>query len=208
MKRGMLIVVDGIDGSGKSTQAKMLASWLKRRGKKVLLTREPFTDRLRKQLRSGKNHNWLKLFTQDRQIHLRKEVIPALKKGMTVICDRYYYSTLVYQLQPKDWEKYSSEFIRPDLGLIFDVSVSIGLKRRLERDTRIQQKRSFFERKKILEQVRKKYLLLPKVFPEVFIINAVQKPNSIFKNVKNVVLQMEKMKTKNFQSYKFQKKFK
>jgi len=208
MKRGIFIVTEGIDGSGKSTQAKMLASWLRKRGRKVLLTREPYTDRLRKQLRSGKNYNWLKLFTEDRLIHLKKEVLPALNKGMIVVCDRYYYSTLAYQLQPKEWKKYSSKFIRPDLGLIFDVPVGIGLKRRLERDTRIQQKRSFFERKKILERVRKKYLLLPKVFPEIKVVNAVQKPNSIFKNVKNVVLQMEKMKIKNFQSYKSQKKFK
>ena len=186
-KRGLFIVSEGIDGSGKSTQAGMLVKWLRKKGKKVVFTREPYTKKLKDLLRTKKNQNWLELFTADRNIHLKKVVIPALKSGKTAICDRYYYSTLAYQIAPKEWKSYASHFIKPDLALIFDVPVEIGLRRTHGRDIKINQKASYFEKGKILEKVRKNYLKMPRMLKEVKIIDSVPSLEMVFENVKKIV---------------------
>jgi len=186
-KRGLFIVAEGIDGSGKSTQAEMLFDWLKKKGQKVILTREPYTKKLKKQLREGKKYDWLALFSDDRKVHLKKVVMPSLQSGKTIICDRYYYSTLAYQLPQKEWKNYSSPFRKPDIALIFDVPVGIAMKRRGKRDTQIKQKRSYFEKTKILEKVRKNYLKMPLVFKEVKVIDARGSIKEIFRKVKKIV---------------------
>jgi dTMP kinase len=190
VKRGMLIVVEGIDGSGKSTQAIMLAEWLSKKGKKVILTREPYTKKLRKLLRNGKKQDWFRLFTQDRKLHLRNVILPALQKGRIVISDRYFYSTLAYQLRPDQWKIYRDKFIKPDIAIIFDLPVSIALKRREKRDSKISQKASYFEKKKTLEKVRKKFLKMKK-FPECRITNSSYPPEKIFENVKKIIINID-----------------
>jgi dTMP kinase len=187
-KRGLFIATEGIDGSGKSTQARMLADWLRKKGEKIILTYEPYSKHMRKILREKKKQNWLRLFTDDRNAHLKKVVIPALKNGKTVICDRYYYSTLAYQhLKPSEWGDYASKFLKPDIALIFDVPADMGLKRVGERDMKINQKASYFEKKRTLERVRKRYLMIPRFFKEANVIDASKPINTIFQKVKKIV---------------------
>ncbi|MBI5251215.1 MAG: dTMP kinase [Desulfomonile tiedjei] len=97
----LFIVFEGIDGSGKSTQARMLADYLTSRGLPVLLTAEPSEGPIGSQIRSLKcraePEEEARLFTEDREDHLRRTIIPALEQGSTVICDRYVYSSAAYQ---------------------------------------------------------------------------------------------------------------
>jgi len=100
---GRLIVFEGIDGAGKSTQARLLAESLESAGLAVLQTREP-TDgphgrRLRESAASGRlpPSEELELFVRDRKQHVRDEILPALDAGKIVIVDRYYLSTAAYQ---------------------------------------------------------------------------------------------------------------
>jgi dTMP kinase len=102
--KGKLIVFEGIDGSGKSYTANLLAEKLRSLGKKVLLTCQPSKDtQLQQTIRSMVLNNKLDnftrlcLFTADRRVHCEQIINPALENGYIVICDRWYYSTLVYQ---------------------------------------------------------------------------------------------------------------
>ena len=106
MKSGMFITFEGIDGSGKSTQAKALASSLKKNGIDSILTREPGgssgAEIIRKLLVEGDPSRWspeteMLLFTAARRDHLEKTIEPSLQEGKIVISDRYVDSTRVYQ---------------------------------------------------------------------------------------------------------------
>jgi dTMP kinase len=101
----LLLVLEGIDGSGKTTQAHLLAGALKRRGFKVVLTREPTSGEAGQRLRhylSGPTRHLrpaveLALFIADRREHVARVIRPALAAGQVVITDRYYYSSVAYQ---------------------------------------------------------------------------------------------------------------
>ena len=102
------IVIEGIDGCGKGTQAKLLFDHLKDLGKEVLLTAEPTKGPLGKMIREHLSDPFLDdeslalLFAADRIEHLEKEVRPALEAGKIVISDRYVYSSVAYQGQRID----------------------------------------------------------------------------------------------------------
>jgi dTMP kinase len=102
---GVLLALEGVDGSGKSTQARLLARALKRRGYQVMLTGEPSAGpagrRLRTYLAGTSRHlrpvTELALFVADRREHVARVIQPALAAGQVVITDRYYYSSVAYQ---------------------------------------------------------------------------------------------------------------
>ena len=104
---GHFIVFEGIDGSGKSTQAQLLADTLEARGRAVFRTREPTADspagrQLREIARHGREgvslQQEIDLYFEDRAWHIENEVAPALHRGEIVVCDRYWYSTAAYQM--------------------------------------------------------------------------------------------------------------
>lgn len=103
---GRLITLEGIDGTGKSTQARCLADWLRRRGRQVVETREPGgapgAEAIRRLLVEGDPGRWsaeteILLFTAARRDHLERTIAPARARGATVVCDRFVDSTRVYQ---------------------------------------------------------------------------------------------------------------
>lgn len=103
---GRFITLEGIDGTGKSTQARRLAEWLRGRGQEVVETREPGgapgAEAIRRLLVEGEPGRWspeteILLFTAARRDHLERTITPALARGVTVICDRFVNSTRVYQ---------------------------------------------------------------------------------------------------------------
>ncbi len=102
---GLFIVFEGIDGAGKTTQVATLAATLRAAGHTVLATREPTNSPWGQQIRHIATHgrqgitldDELDLFINDRAHHVTTEILPALDAGHTVICDRYYYSTIAYQ---------------------------------------------------------------------------------------------------------------
>ena len=141
MKSGTLIVFEGLDGCGKSTQLRRAAKFLRERGIEPVVTREP-TDgpwgrKIREMARSGDGvppETELEWFFEDRRDHMREVVRPALAEGGLVLSDRSYLSTVAYQgargLDPqKILEESEAEFVRPDIVLLFEISASQGLAR-------------------------------------------------------------------------------
>src|SRR3989338_2983887 len=110
--RGKFIVFEGLDGAGSSTQANRLADYLRLSGKKAIVTKEPTNNMIGGLIRGQLTSDWKTwpeclqlLFSADRAHHLEKEIIPLLKQGITVITDRYFFSTLAYgALEIKDMD--------------------------------------------------------------------------------------------------------
>lgn len=126
MKR--FITFEGIDGSGKSTQARLLADYLAGKGTKVFFTKEPGEGKLGGAIRTEildrrdidiEPYAELCLFCADRAQHVRELILPKLKDGYTVICDRYYDSTLAYQG--------SGRGLDPDLVFRMAMASSLGV---------------------------------------------------------------------------------
>lgn len=145
----MFITFEGIDGSGKSTQARLLADHLRAKGQDVVLTREPGgspgAEEIRALVLQGDPDRWspeteILLFTAARRDHLEKTIRPALEAGKTVICDRFADSTRVYQgvtrgdLRAKvDTLHEAMIGIEPDLTFLIDIDPKISLARSLNR---------------------------------------------------------------------------
>ncbi len=103
-RKGLLIAFEGIDGTGKSTQIKLLAEWLRAQGEDVLETREPTDSAYGRRIRelyvnraACTPEEELELFLEDRKLHVKELIRPALNAGRIVLTDRYYYSTAAYQ---------------------------------------------------------------------------------------------------------------
>ena len=146
---GKFITFEGIDGSGKSTQAKILAEVLQAQGHPVVLTREPGgspgAEEIRALVLEGDPDRWsaeteILLFTAARRDHLERTIEPALKAGKTVICDRFADSTRMYQglsrgdLRAMVDQLHSLMIGRePDLTILIDMDPDTGLSRALAR---------------------------------------------------------------------------
>lgn len=106
MAKGKFIVFEGLDGAGKETQAKLLLEYLKVKAQEVIYTSEPTSDNpigkliykwLDNKFELSSDEAITLLYVADRYEHLAEVIIPSLEKGKTVICDRYFYSTLAYE---------------------------------------------------------------------------------------------------------------
>jgi len=187
-----LIVLDGIDGSGKSTQARLLKEFFEECGEKSASVHEPGTDteigreikRLVKseEARKMNKEDWVGMFTKERKETLLKTIIPALKKGKIVIADRYYYSTLAYQLDEDEWKSYAGLFKKPDLAIILDIPIPEAMKRIARKNREQGIRRAIFEESKRLEKTRAKFLKMKK-FKEVRIIDGKMDVESVFWNI-------------------------
>lgn len=151
MNAGRLITFEGMDGCGKSTQARLLAESLDSKGLDVVLTREPGgspgAEEIRRLLVEGSPERWsaeteVLLFTAARRDHLEKTIRPALERGATVISDRFADSTRVYQGAARRElralvDRFHDAVIGkdPDLTFIIDMDPSEALRRGLERDS-------------------------------------------------------------------------
>jgi dTMP kinase len=163
MKKGRLIVFEGIDGAGKSTQARMLRRKLRLRGLEVSSFREPSRSRWGRMLRAAAKTadsltpaEELDLFVKDRRENVARNIRPALRAGRIVILDRYYYSTVAYQgakgIDPERIRKMNERFApKPDLVLLLDVDAAGGLARIEGRKSRDL----LFEREAYLRRVRR-----------------------------------------------------
>ena len=182
--KAQFITLEGVDGSGKSPQAKHLKEALEAEGHSVLLTREPGGSRGAEEIRSlvleGEPDRWsaeteILLFTAARRDHLERTILPALAAGTIVICDRFVDSTRVYQgLTRGDLrdvvDKLHALMIgrEADLTLLFDMDPKLGLARAKARQTTEER----FEDMGLEMQLamRQGFLALAKGAPERFAV--------------------------------------
>ena len=181
---GKFISFEGIDGCGKSTQAKILSDELTTYGKKVLLTREPGgskgAEEIRNLLLTGETDRWsaeteILLFTAARRDHLEKTILPALEIGSTVICDRFSDSTRVYQgVTRGDLRDVVDQLDKtmiprqPDVTVLVDLDPKIGLARALRRSDNEARFEDFGLEMQI--KLREGFLTLANEFPKRFIV--------------------------------------
>lgn len=167
MKKNSLIVLEGIDGSGTSTQIALLEDLLTNEGFKVKVSAEPTKSviglEIRKLLASkqpSSNEKFAQLallFAADRMTHVNEVLLPSLQEYDFVILDRYVMSSFVYQglSQPIEWVmNINSYAISPDLTIVLDIDEKEAIKRLSVRQTT----KDFFEEEQILKNLRKRYL--------------------------------------------------
>jgi len=179
---GHFISFEGIDGSGKSTQAKVLTKTLEDLGHNVVLTREPGgsigAEEIRRLVLQGDPDRWsaeseILLFTAARRDHLEKTILPALDAGKIVICDRFADSTRMYQglsrgdLRTLVDELHSLMIPRdPDLTVLIDLDPKLGLSRAKSRNTVEERFEDFGI--SLQEKMRAGFLNLAEKFAERF----------------------------------------
>ena len=179
-QQGRFISFEGIDGSGKSTQVRLLAEFLENQGLTVCLTREPGgspgAEDIRQLLLEGDPDRWsaeteLLLFTAARRDHLERTILPAIARAEVVICDRFADSTRMYQglsrgdLRARVDQLHDLMIGRePDLTLLIDMDPAIGLGRALGRGTGEERFESFG--RDLQTKMRDGFLALACEFPE------------------------------------------
>ncbi len=199
---GKFMVFEGLDGAGSSTEAAKLCSWLNETNKDKFsegvfahLTKEPTNNLIGGIIRAQLTSVWQSnseclqlLFAADRSFHLEKEIVPLLKKGVTVVSDRYFLSTIAYGASKiKDFEwlvKINEPFLLPDLIFLIKASPKTCLER-------IRKNRSsfeLFEEEKILASVWNNYERLASRFENVFLIDGEKPADEVFSEIKKVVV--------------------
>jgi len=191
--KGKFIVFEGIDGCGKSTQVQLLAKYLKKQEKKVLVTDEPTKGpigRLIRQALAGKislnNFGLQLLFCADRDHHLKNLVIPYLKKGYIIISDRYAFSTLAYggiDNKMEDLIKINQNFLLPDITFILKIRPEIGLARVKSSRRNLE----IFEKMRSLKKIAQNYQKISRRFSHVYLINGEKPILEVFEEVKKII---------------------
>jgi dTMP kinase len=189
--QGIFIAFEGGEGTGKSTQSKLLAQWLEQEGEKVLLSREPGGTELGKDLRKillGHETGDISpraealLYAADRAHHVYSVIRPALDRGEVVISDRYFDSSAAYQgagrvLNPTEvarMSRWATESLYPTLTILIDLPAEIGLGRLQSRDRLEAESNDFHER------VRQEYLHIAMMDPErYFVVDGTQSVEEI-----------------------------
>jgi dTMP kinase len=205
-----LITFEGIEGSGKSTQIKLVAEHLIKMNVPLLITQEPSGTDIGRKIGSilfNREHHSMCaeaeafLFCAARAQHVREKILPALKQDQVVLCDRFSDATFAYQGSGRGLNlefiqlinDYSSMMLKPNLTLLFDLPVEVGLKRAMDRDSLLKDS-SFsdrFERENLdfHNRVREGYLKLYKNEPERFhLIDAARDVDTIQEDVRKHIL--------------------
>ena len=181
---GLFITFEGGDGSGKTTQINLLATWLESEGHTVVITREPGGTDLGTELRNIILHREgfiapraeALLYAADRSHHIHTLVRPALKRGEIVVQDRYLDSSVAYQgagrvLDPtevRDISLWATENLMPDLTVVLDVPASVAKERQAAGER--QYDRLEAEAEDFHTRVRESYLALAAEEPERFLV--------------------------------------
>lgn len=177
----MFISFEGIDGSGKSTIAKLVDEQLKKEGYQTVLTREPGGVKIAEDIRAiilDKNntnlddHTEALLFAAARRQHLKERILPALKENKIVLCDRFVDSSLAYQGGGKhlgvnevyNINIFATDNLLPDLTLLFDMDPQEALKR-IDNNKEREVNRLDLEKLSFYETTRNTFLDLAKKYP-------------------------------------------
>lgn len=215
--RGMFITFEGIEGSGKTTQIKLLAESFENKGEKVVLTREPggtdIGDKIRAILLDPANCRMtelteLFLYAAARNQHINEVIRPAIDEGRIVLCDRYADATEAYQGAARKIDSKIIEEIRliatdglkPDLTILLDLSAEEGLLRARSRNERhsLEAKEGRFEAEESLfhERVREGYLAIARKEPgRVKVVNASRHNSLIHQEILAIVQSLRDSKS-------------
>jgi len=207
MKKNYFIAFEGIDGSGKSTQVKLLSEQLKKEGFKIYATFEPTDSTIGSVIKNIFRHRIeadhrtiAGLYVADRLDHLLNKtngILKKLEEGYTVLTDRFYFSSYAYQgtHMPLDWviqaNSLSAELLRPDLNIFIDVSPEVSMQRLGEGRDMIQ----LYESLDNLYNVRNKYFeAFDKLGDQekIFITDGNRSADIIFNDIWNKVYPMLK----------------
>lgn len=193
---GKLIVFEGLDGSGMTTQATLLRNHLISKGKETILTKEPTDGLLGGVLKSSLRDEWRTdpytlqiLFAADRSHHLVTEIEPAIKKNKIVICDRYILSSLVYgslNVSVEILKQMNAHFMKPHMTIIIDTHPKVCIERMKKARHHVE----LFEEEHKLTQIRQNLMALKRNFPEVYIVDGNRKPEEIHEDVKKLAAKL------------------
>ena len=187
------IVIDGIDGCGKSSHAKSLVSYLRKKGRDAIFLKEPTGEspagkRLAEALKSNNRpspEEELSLFIEDRKWDVENRIMPALKEGKDIVMDRYYYSTMAYQgargMDIEEIRRMNDFAPVPDIAIILDIDPKIAGERINRRG-----KGDYFEKLGYLRKVREIFLSMRNM-PEVVIIDSSGPYQQTQKRIKEVL---------------------
>jgi dTMP kinase len=190
MRRGKFITVEGIEGTGKSTNIDFLTGLIEKRGFEVLRTREPggtpMAEQIRQLLLDHDQENLpaiaeLLLFFASRSLHLSNTIIPSLQQGKWVVCDRFTDASRAYQGSGRGLDldrierlaEWVQEGVEPDMTLLLDAPAEIGMVRAAARgngDRMDNEELAFYQR------VRAGYLTLADMHPERFAVVDASRP--------------------------------
>ncbi|WP_171209729.1 MULTISPECIES: dTMP kinase [unclassified Ruegeria] len=201
-QQGLFLTFEGIDGSGKSTQARMLADHLRNTGHEVVLTREPGgspgAEEIRNLVLQGDPDRWsaeteLLLFTAARRDHLERTIEPALAEGKVVICDRFADSTRMYQGLSRGNLRAAVDQLHtlmigrePDMTLLIDMDPDTGLSRAKGRQGVEERFEDFGP--DLQRRMRAGFLDLAKEFPKRFrVIDGNRDVDSVAQDVTDIV---------------------
>ncbi len=197
--RGIFICIEGLDGSGKTTQAKRLVKNLRQRGFDAVYTTEPTKGEVGRFIRRFVLNREMRvsaplealLFAADRVDHVETEIKSWLKQNKVVVCDRYVYSSLAYQgaagLNLK-WIEHINQFaLKPNLRLLIDVPPGVVVKR-------LKKKKTVMESAQNLKKVREIYLNLEQE-QDLTIVDGEKPLNEVAENILEIALGLLKTKT-------------
>jgi len=200
VEHGTFITFEGIEGSGKSTQAALLKAFLEEQGLEVLVTREPggspIGEQIRHVLLDPGNHGMvplaeLLLYEASRCQHVEAVIRPALERGNAVICDRFFDASTAYQGYARglgikmvgELNLVATGGRKPDLTIVLDLPVEMGLRRLGRNLDRIEREAVEFH-----ERVRQGYLRIAEDEPDrVKVVNAAGTVDDTFSDVKDLV---------------------
>ena len=202
-KKGYFVTLEGGEGSGKSTQLKLLEDYLDKGGYDVIYTREPggtpISEEIRKILLGGKNvemsdETEALLFAAARAQHIKEKILPAIAEGKTVVCDRYVHSSLVYQGYARGLgefvekvNSYALENCMPDVTIFLDITPERAFARKggADADDRLEQSGIDFHRR-----VYDGYVRMAEKFPDHFVrVNADRGIDEVFAEILDTLRQ-------------------
>lgn len=198
---GKFIVFEGLDGSGQTTQVEKLVKFLNETQQKDKFgyvgadsTKEPTPSLIGGLIRSQLNHDWKSsqeclqlLFCADRAYHLEKQIIPLLQKGVIVVCDRYFFSTIAYgslDIKDRDWLlSLNKNFLLPDITILLKVSAKVCVERIYKNRYGV----ALFEKEELLTRVWDSFDKLSTEFENVNVVNGERSVDAIHQDVINIV---------------------
>ncbi|MDI9476836.1 MAG: dTMP kinase [Natronincolaceae bacterium] len=200
MHKGIFITIEGPDGSGKSTQVSHIKGFLEKKGYEVLLTREPGGTGIGEKIRQillDKDHKEMSattetlLYAASRAQHVEQVIVPALREGKAVLCDRFVDSSIAYQgkgrgLGPEavtDINKFATQGLEPDITILLDIDPEVGLNRAkaTKGADRLEQEKLDFHRR-----VYEGYRVLAYMYPDrIKVIDATKTVKEISEEIEN-----------------------